>query len=60
MQGYQELAGELFLARRAGTVSFEVVSRTFAAFIEAVERILGLPGGSVSLADGATLRLRFG
>src|ERR1700730_3817229 len=35
VQGYQEFAGELFLARQAGTIAFDVVLRTFAAFTEA-------------------------
>jgi AcrR family transcriptional regulator len=60
MQGYQQLAVEHFIARRAGTVTFEVVQRTCAAFTEAFERILGVPRGSVTLADEATLRFWFG
>jgi AcrR family transcriptional regulator len=56
IQGYQELAGEHFLARQAGTISFEVVLRTYAAFTEAFERILGIPPGSVTLTDEPTLR----
>jgi hypothetical protein len=60
MQGYQELAGELFLARQAGTIGFEVVLRTFAAYTEAFERILGVPHGSVALVDEPTLRYWLG
>jgi AcrR family transcriptional regulator len=60
MQGYQELAGEHFLARQAGTISFEDVLRTYAAFTEAFERILGIPTGSATLMDEATLRFWFG
>jgi AcrR family transcriptional regulator len=60
MQGYQELAGEHFLGRQAGTISFEVVLRTYAAFTEAFERILGVPHGSVILVDESTLRFWFG
>jgi AcrR family transcriptional regulator len=60
IQGYQELAGEHFLARQAGTISFEVVLRTYAAFTEAFERILGIPPGSVTLTDEPTLRYWFG
>jgi AcrR family transcriptional regulator len=60
MQGYQELASELFLARQAGTVSLEVVLRTYAALTEAFERILGVPQGSVTLVDEPTLRYWFG
>jgi AcrR family transcriptional regulator len=60
MQGYQELAGELFLARQAGTISFDEVLRTYAAFTESFERILGIPQGSVALVDEPTLRYWFG
>jgi AcrR family transcriptional regulator len=60
MQGYQELAGELFLARQAGTISFREVLRTYQAFTESFERILGIPHGSVTLVDVPTLRYWFG
>lgn len=60
IQGYQEFAGELFLSRQAGTISFEDVMRTFGALHEAFERILGIPKGSATLTDEATLRLWFG
>jgi AcrR family transcriptional regulator len=60
MQGYQELAGEHFIARQAGTISFEVVQQTYAAFTEAFERVLGIPHGSVALMDEPTLRYWFG
>ena len=60
MQGYQDLAVEHFLARRAGTVSFEVVKRTCEAHTEAFERILGVPTGSLTLMDDATLHFWFG
>jgi AcrR family transcriptional regulator len=57
--GGQEDAAELFVARQAGTVTFEAVERHFAAFSEALGRVLGLPG-SLWLTDPATLRLWFG
>jgi AcrR family transcriptional regulator len=60
MQGYQELAGELFRDRLAGTIGFEVVLRTYAAFTDAFERILGVPHGSVTLVNESTLRYWFG
>jgi AcrR family transcriptional regulator len=60
MQGYQERAGELLVARQAGTISFAEVVRTYAAFAEAFERILGVPHGSVTLVDESTLRYWFG
>lgn len=60
IQGYQELALEQFVARQAGEVTYEAVRRSFGAFTAAFERILGIPEGSVTLADEATLRFWFG
>ncbi len=60
MQGFQLLATDLFIARQAGTVSFEVVQRSVAANTEAFERILGVPRGSLTLTDEPTLRFWFG
>jgi AcrR family transcriptional regulator len=60
MQGYQELAGDLFVARQAGTITFEAVLRTYAALTEAFERILGVPSGAVTLVDERTLRYWLG
>jgi len=60
MLGVQDLAIDLFLARQAGTISFEVVQRTIASFTEAFERILGIPKGSVELTDQSTLHFWFG
>jgi hypothetical protein len=60
MQGFQLQATDLFIARQAGTVSFEVVQRAVAANTEAFERILGIPKGSVKLTDEPTLRFWFG
>ena len=60
MLGYQDLAGQQFLARHAGTLSFGDVKRTNTAFTEAFERLLGVPAGSVALASEETLRIWFG
>jgi AcrR family transcriptional regulator len=60
MQGFQELAIEYFIARQAGTVTFEAVRRSVAAFTEAFERILGVPKGSLILTDEPTLHFWFG
>ncbi len=59
-QGFQEQAIEHFIARQVGTITLEVVRRTGAAFTEALERILGIPKGSVTLMDEATLHFWFG
>jgi hypothetical protein len=60
VQGYQELASENFLARQAGTITYEQVLKSTRASTEAFERVLGIPPGSVTLADEATLRFWFG
>ncbi len=60
MQGFQLQATDLFIARQAGSISFEVVQRAVVANTEAFERILGIPKGSVKLTDDATLRFWFG
>ena len=60
MQGYWELAGGYLIARQAGTLNLDDVLRTHAAFTQAFERVLGIPPGSVTLADEETLRNWFG
>lgn len=60
VQGFQQLATEQFLARQAGTITYAEVARTYAAFTEAFQRILGVPNGSVTLIDDATLHFWFG
>jgi len=58
--GAQEEATHLFIARQANAIPYEVVERTFAGFTEAFERILGVPAGSLTLQDSATLHFWFG
>jgi len=60
MLGFQEQATQLFIARQANTIPFEVVERTVAGYTAAYERILGIPKGSLTLADRATLHFWFG
>ena len=60
MLWFQERALDLLLGREAGTVSFEEVVRSVAAFGAAFERVLGAPPGSVTLIDEPTLRFWFG
>jgi hypothetical protein len=60
MLGFQLQATDLFLARQAGTISYEVVQRAVAANNAAFERILGIPKGSLTLTDERTLRFWFG
>jgi hypothetical protein len=49
----------MFLSRQAGTITFDEVERTLAAYSEAFERILGLPPGSWELVDSSTVHLWF-
>jgi AcrR family transcriptional regulator len=60
LQGAQDLAGELLFARQAGTITFEAVVARFAAYLEAIERILGVPAGTVTIIDTATLHEWYG
>jgi AcrR family transcriptional regulator len=46
LQGANESASQLFVARQANTVPYEVAERTLGAYIVAFERILGAPAGS--------------
>ena len=46
---------ELFLARQAGSISLDDVRRALDAQVEAMERILGAPSGSISLIDESML-----
>ena len=57
--GVNELASRLFVAHRAGTASIESIVATFRAYAAALERILGLPRGSLHLVDEDTLRWWF-
>ena len=58
--GLSEVATRLFLARRDGTVSFETVTCTLAAYYESFGRILGIPPTSWPLLDERTVRFWFG
>jgi AcrR family transcriptional regulator len=60
MQGVGQQASDQFIARQAGTISFEVVQRSVAANTRAFERILGVAKGSLTLSDEPTLRFWFG
>ncbi|HEY2598661.1 MAG TPA: TetR/AcrR family transcriptional regulator [Candidatus Dormibacteraeota bacterium] len=60
MQGFQQQANDLFMARQAGTVGFNAVQRSVKANTEAFERILGLSKGSLTLIDEPALHFWFG
>jgi AcrR family transcriptional regulator len=52
-------AGELYLARLAGQVEFDVVRHRFATYEKALERVLGVSPGALALIDERTLRSWF-
>jgi AcrR family transcriptional regulator len=60
IQGSQEQASHLFVARQAGEIEYSEVERVYAAFTEALARILGVAPGRLSLTDPPTLRMWFG
>jgi hypothetical protein len=60
VQGMSDLAAELWMGRQQGTVTFEEVERTFAAYLEAFERIVGVRRGSLTFLDKPTLQVWFG
>ncbi|HEY8815682.1 MAG TPA: TetR/AcrR family transcriptional regulator [Candidatus Dormibacteraeota bacterium] len=60
MLGFQQQANDLFVARQAGTIGFDVVQRSVAANTDAFERILGVSKGSLTIIDEPTLRFWFG
>jgi AcrR family transcriptional regulator len=55
IQGLNEMATQLFFARRAGTATLEEVERTFSGYADAFGRILGAPSEPFLPADPATL-----
>jgi AcrR family transcriptional regulator len=59
IQGTSEVAGDLYLAAQSGSIGLREVEATFAAYTEALERILGLPAGRLHPIDKGTLELWF-
>jgi AcrR family transcriptional regulator len=60
LHGFQEVATDLFFARRANTVTYEDFERTYTAQLRVFDRVLGLPPGSFKGLDRDTLRFWFG
>ena len=58
--GANETATDLYVARQAGTITFDAVERTLDAYTKAFERVLGVRPGSLAIADQATLRQWYG
>ena len=59
LQGLNELASELFVKRQADAIALDEVEQPLSAYIEAMERILGIPAGSLPRQQ-STLRKWFG
>ena len=60
LQAMGELAMELWIGRQDGSVTFEEVKRTFDAYLEAFERIVGVRPGSLQFLDEQALEFWFG
>jgi AcrR family transcriptional regulator len=60
MAGMGELAMELWIGRQEGTITFEEVKRTFDAYLEAFERIVGARPGSLKFLDEQTIEFWYG
>jgi AcrR family transcriptional regulator len=60
MLGANEHAGDLYVARQAGQMPFELIEGALAAYPEALERILGAPPGSLRMIDSKVLHEWYG
>lgn len=60
MVGMSELAMDLWIGRQEGTITFEEVKRTFDAYLEAFERIVGARTGSLKFLDESTIEFWYG
>jgi AcrR family transcriptional regulator len=60
IQGFQDVALELLFARLADTISFDDVLRRYTTYLEALDRVLGLPAGTIRGLDRETMRQWFG
>jgi AcrR family transcriptional regulator len=59
IQGANEAAADLYVEAHAGAIDLDHVEHAFAAYTEALERILGVAPGTLTLIDRAMLRLWF-
>ncbi len=60
LQGLQEEATDLFVARQANTISFDEVVTRLASCTSAFERVLGVDAGSITLIDEPVLQAWYG
>ena len=58
-QGINEFAGRQYLEYRAGAAGLDTFLRTLTAYAIALDRILGLPDGTLTIGDPAVLRQWF-
>jgi hypothetical protein len=58
--GLQDVMGDLLFARLADTISFEEVQRRYTTYLEALDRVLGLPAGTIRGLHQETMRQWFG
>ena len=58
--GMGDLAGDLFVGRRDGTVTFEEVERTFQSYRQSADRLLGASPGTLTFVSDDTLNEWFG
>jgi len=60
LQGFQEWATELFIARQSNSLALEDVASTIGNFADGLERVLGIKAGSLTPIDETTLHEWFG
>jgi AcrR family transcriptional regulator len=60
LQGLQDEATDLFVARQANKVTYEEVETRFASYARAFERIVGVEAGSITLIDQPILQAWYG
>jgi hypothetical protein len=57
--GLNEKATQLYVDRQAGRITFQEVELSINSYVDAFERLIGVPAGSVLLVDQATVRQWF-
>ena len=60
LQGMQDEALQLFVARQANTIGYDEVEARFASYARAFERVLGVDAGSIRLIDRSILKAWYG
>jgi AcrR family transcriptional regulator len=60
LAGMSELSMDLWIGRQEGTITFEEVKRTFDAYLEAFERIVGARPGTLKFLDEPTIAFWYG